>query len=323
MDDDNDDDDNQQIESIDGFLTAELKPVSDIAATYRRWKDQREFEWFFKQWLVAPSYPIKLRPGQTYDSRRLEQIISDFGFKRPVVVTRRSPVALPLEQLQVLRKMLANLMNRQTTPTTPTTPVVSVSPVSPVSPLSTVSPVSPRGKCDDSERERVERVLQGVLKDMTALTQERDQLRTLLEQTRKELAQAREVKTIPSVRADPPRVVPVVSKPEVTGLLADIRKGKSLKKSGEGAKKKEEKESSGLAGTLSNALANRRGKLASDDDDEEADKAFDLKSQLVACEMCYSAPVSRCGQCKNVYYCGDKACQIAHWNEGGHKDECQ
>ncbi len=318
---------------VEGFLTPELDRGVDLVAAYKKWKDQREFPWFYKEWLQAPSYPIKLRPGQTFDSRRLEQIIRDFGFKRPTVITARGSSSLPLDQLSALRKMLTNLIARQQEVP------MAVNPDRPLLPPPTTVVV-----CDDSERVRVEKVLQGVLKDMTALTQERDQLRVLLEQTREALKRASAAAAAPSshivppspVPPPPPESIPVskpsVPKPVVTNLLADIRKGTSLKPSTPSpavVNKTAEKDESGLGDTLSRALAARRGAVAGrkktakeEEEDKEADKAFDLAAMaIVSCEMCYSAATAQCIQCKTTYYCS-RDCQVQHWTEGGHKHAC-
>lgn len=351
---------NGDVEHIEGFLKAELDRGVDLVAAYKKWKDQREFPWFYKEWLHSPSYPIKLRPGQTFDSRRLEQIIRDFGFKRPTVVTARGSAALPFDQLTALRKMLTNLIARQTSSQPqqqqqqqPQAVVVAVSPVV-VTPKTAAPPPSPQSlpvrlECDDSERMRVEKVLQGVLKDMTALTQERDQLRALLEQTREALrvatakaeaaasshlvpppSAAVPLPPPPPPSGEPMRTVPSVPKPVVTNLLADIRKGKTLKPSAPAASPSESSSSSsGLADTLASALAARRGALSGtkksakeEEEDREADKAFDLAAmEAVSCEMCYSAATEQCAQCKVAYYCS-RDCQVQHWTDGGHKHTC-
>jgi len=331
---DGDDESVVSVAPVEGFVTAELNRNVDLVAAYKKWKDQREFPWFYKEWLLAPMYPIKLRPGQTFDSRRLEQIIADFGFKRPTVVTARGSASLPIDQLSALRKMLTNLIARQTAPSTSTplpAPSVPVAVVAPRPAPVVVSPPSPvaatKRECDDSERVRVEKVLQGVLDDMTALTQERDQLRILLDQAKEELQKAKTA--VPSVPPSPQAPLPAraVPKPVVMDLLADIRKGKTLKPSGELTSKKTEaaESSSGLEGALAKALANRRGGVAGrgngdDDDDKEAANVF-AASELISCEMCYSVATDQCALCKSAYYCS-RDCQVQHWTEGGHKHAC-
>ena len=47
------------------------------------------------------------------------------------------------------------------------------------------------------------------------------------------------------------------------------------------------------------------------------------KEREGACAQCgkLASATQKCGQCQSVYYCS-RLCQVAHWKQGGHKQEC-
>ncbi|KAE9367579.1 SET domain-containing protein [Stipitochalara longipes BDJ] len=60
------------------------------------------------------------------------------------------------------------------------------------------------------------------------------------------------------------------------------------------------------------------------------DRVQQFSAELNGIRMCHgcgkkAASLQRCGKCSSFWYCGrcDKACQVAGWNEKGHKADCK
>lgn len=318
-------------DQIDGLFSAELVRVDKLRDVYAKWKDQREWTWFYTDWLRAPHYPIKLKQGSTYDRKRLEQILKDFGFKAPVFSGTRRGVTLPAEDIRVLQKKLVNL----TRPAIEMDPIVVTLP-----PPSSSSSPSPLGQEEEercAQMDVIEKTLEKVKRDMTALTQERDKLRAMLEQAQAELRQAAAaaekplqppVPTAPLPPTPPPSVakaplpqptVPSVTKPELSDLLKAIQQGKTLKKAAEKAPLLPEAAKKGPASFADQLAAKFKNARAQKEEEEDSDN--DFAAGRISCEMCYSAPISQCVQCRRAFYCSSD-CQARHWHEGGHKHSC-
>jgi len=151
----------------------------------------------------------------------------------------------------------------------------------------------------------------------------------------------------------PPMTVLVTTKRNTRSLVDGVRKGASPLQTEEAAKS-----STGLAASLENALLNMRRSLNPEEEDNKDDGEFTDKNPVksangknplvqsaiyneqsflrdddyamdsligaifdLSCENCFSAPSYQCSRCKTAGYCSSE-CQIAHWVDGGHHQEC-
>jgi hypothetical protein len=179
-----------------------------------------------------------------------------------------------------------------------------------------------------TEDKTTEATLAGMMRDMAALTQERDKLRALLEEALKRVAECRKqqqpprpLSSLPSLSEPPPpppppslpaKTIPSVPKSQAADLLTSIRKGAVLKKATPLTPKKEDGESSSLVDIIKKGAAARRSGIDGDEKEDDDDDEWTQASIGSECEMCYSAHTVKCADCKSVFYCGAD-CQRAHW----------
>ena len=160
-----------------------------------KWQNQREFKWLASYWFQGPDYvyPIPIPKGSTVSRERIDDLLKDFG----VLTGGR----FRKDTAPDIRYRATQLKNRFASVST-----VPQKPGESGKPIDAGKPVAPKSE---------EAILAGVVRDLTMLTQERDKLRTLLEQANdriklleRENAQLRR----PSVQATPSPSVSIPSR---------------------------------------------------------------------------------------------------------------
>lgn len=171
-------------------------------------------------------------------------------------------------------------------------------------------PPPPPPRDDTPSPEQLASVIERLQRDLAAVTQERDQLRSMLDMQRQQSP------LVPQPPPPPPSVQ-TTDKGQVADLVQSLRAKKGQLRStptttvpapAPAAKNV-------LSDVLETGIRGRRKAVAGDpEEEEEEDDAF------VQCQVCYSAGTLQCTDCKLAVYCSP-ACQKIHWG-ASHQHTC-
>lgn len=260
---------------------------------YQLWKLQPEYKWLQS----LPAAP------NAYDRSRLSfrqrWILDDF----------KIGPGIPLARFEALRSQGRTAA-----------PLITVTPARPEEEKDSPLPPLPPPPRDDNfpDPKELTSVIERLQRDLAAVTQERDQLRAIIQQQQPFSGGARLV--VPTAPLPPP-APQTTDKGQVANLLNSIQtfdKKKKLRTAA--ATTTTTRQKTGLTSTLEQAVLNRRGAIAPKEEDDNEFSNTGAPIQLTEmdpvaaqCQVCYSAGVVQCTACKIATYCGE-ACQRRHWN---------